>query len=136
MNLWILTYFICFTLLQSLFLLTPFLHWLLGAPSNCLNFDPWELLHTDSCGFETCPQWTLIASLFSSITRYSGVIPAPERDSSIFPTPFQEKWYLEITLWALGVLIGLVIASRLCPRTELEIGILWKRISWIRYSHK
>lgn len=114
-NVWILLYFICFTLLLSLFLLITFCLWLLGAPSNCFSFDHEELLHIGSCDLLTWPQWTSIASLFSRTTRYSRLIPAPHRNhpfSQGVRVPFREKWYLEITVLALGVLMELVIASR------------------------
>lgn len=61
----------------------PFLA--IGSPSNCFSFDHWKVLQIGFCDISTWVEWTLTGSLLSSKTRYSRLIPAPNRNSTIFP---------------------------------------------------
>ena len=120
---WTLPYFICFTLLQSFLLIVCYI-WLLGDPSNCFNFDHWELLpvtfQREPSGLQQHPYFLLWVGTPVSFLLHIGTHPFPQGAQVLFC----ETWYLEITVWALGVLDGLVIAWRPFPWTELEIYIL------------
>lgn len=125
-NFYLFVYFI----IQSLFLLIMLYLWLLGAPSNCFSFDHWELLQTGSCGlFDIMPVNLKSFLLF----QYDSVLQAHYCSRQEFihfsqaaTVPFRGKWYLDNTVWPLGVPVGLIIASRSFAWAALETYIYMK----------
>ena len=78
------------------------------------------------------------ASLLSGMTKYSRFMlefTAPDLESAISPRlsgSFLWKWYLETTVWALGVLLAteLIITSRPFVWAELGSNFLKNKINY------